>query len=232
MRNRLVLSLAVGATAALFGNAPAGAATAPKGLQRLAAEQTQLWENGIAAQTPLSPTTCTRGSAHDDDVVFLPVLTQFGVANNALTVSCTVRRDSDLVLDVGGAILTEDANVCTADPATDPCYKVNGVDTPFRPATLPAIGAQILTDFAPFATATLDGKALPAQRILTSVFPLCIPADAFQYQDSMNLGHPGVLAAAYAGDKVVIDHLRKGRHTIVVTNSAFGSSITYHLTVR
>jgi hypothetical protein len=235
MKRRLTLAIGLSAMTALigFGMTPAhaegkgtpGNAGTPGKLARLAAEQSQAWEHDIATFPGLSPTTCVR-SKLDHEVVMLPVLT--GFVASPLAVSCTVGREDHLLLDVGGSILWEDAKECGTEP--EPCYPVNGTPTPFRPDTLSAIASQVIADLSPFGQATLDGRTVK-YRTLQTTFTLPVPTDAFNYADSEAVGHPGTLAAAYAGQKVLLDELRRGTHTILVHNN-FGFDITYTITVR
>ncbi len=161
-------------------------------LAELAAKQSQAWENGLTATTPLSSDTCLRTDGH---VVLAPVMTDR--STNFATVSCTIGARDRLLVDLGGFVPTEDANECGDFPGA--CFAVNDVDTPFRPDTLVPIAGAINDLFGPFAVSTLDGQPLVGETLAVGPFKLRIPRDAPQYQDSVRLGHPGRLAASYAG---------------------------------
>jgi len=230
MRKRWFTALAVGAVSALAASVPASAVQGPRNLYKLANEQTQVWLNSLPSHSPVSG-ACVR-SGTDSEVVLLPEMTPDALVVAPSPVSCSVSRHDELLLDLGGSVLTQDAHVCTEVP--DPCYPVNGVDKPFTPGNLDAIATQILADFGPFGSATLDGRVLRSRPLVTPVFTATIPLSdpkLSQYTDSEAVGTPGFLATNYAGSKVLIDGLGKGRHTIVETNRLFGVVITYQITV-
>jgi hypothetical protein len=235
MRKRWFIGAAVGVVASLVGVVPAHAVQGERELFGIANEQTQWWQDSYGTGYSLSGNGFCTHSTRDPHVVFLPVMEPPGAGQN-LSSSCPVSRKDKVLLDGFGAVLTEDNHVCS--DFVGACYPVFDkrtrtlVDTPYRPSTLEAIGAQILKDLGPPGTATLDGRPLDIERLVTPVFTMRIYNIAPNYADSEALGHPGSLAGNYAGGKVLIEHLSPGIHTIVATSNWFaGTTITHTLIV-
>lgn len=101
------------------------------------------------------------------------------------------------------------------------------------------------------STAYLDTRAnaIEPVSILTDLFTVSVnksftrkvncpvngePTLSF-YEESVQLGHPGTLAAAYIGKKAYIAGLSEGRHVIVLDQSFQGEhtrTLTYVVTVK
>jgi len=80
----------------------------------------------------------------------------------------------------------------------------------------------------------VDGNAVSGTQVSTPAFTAkVIPPSGQLWQDSVDLGHPGTLAASYCGWKAEVP-LRQGRHVIRVdlSNVAGASThFTYNITV-
>jgi hypothetical protein len=213
-RALLIIGLAlacVGVTAA-----PADATTGPQRLQRLAAVQTQaLFRFYNGQPQTASPPTCKRAKHlyGRPGLLVLPTLS-FGSGN--ATFSCRTRAHAVLV-DLGGFIVTEDARGDTYTLADDEVLT-------FTRANLPRICDDALR-FIPPAPATLDGHPVVGTAVATGNFRVQVNPGADNtpgsplYQDSIDVGHPGVLTACYTGYKALIP-VTPGRHILSVDLSA------------
>jgi hypothetical protein len=206
------------------------AASGPKPLQRLAAAQSQLLFRFYNGQPqPASPPTCSRSAERGQRTLLLPTLS-FGSGD--ATFDCTTRSHAVLV-DLAGALATEDAR-------GDTWTLADGEVLDFSRANLPRICDDVLR-FIPPATATLDNAAITPTAVVTRNFRVQVnpgadnsPGASPFYQDSVDLGHPGRLAACFSGYKALVP-VRPGHHVITVDLSAIvgvPTEFTYNLTVK
>jgi hypothetical protein len=200
------------AVAAIFAAVPcaAHADTGPRSAQLLAVAQTELvFLNLTQPQQVASPAACDRGQPAFG-VFGLFMLPQYVSGTGDHTFDCRLKT-RNVLLDLGSAAATEDATANTYTLA-------GGTELLFRPKTLERICDDVLaTGFTAPAPATLDGKPISGVAVSTPAFPVPVHRGAPPplWQDSVDVGHPGRLAASYCGWKA---HLRltPGRHTIVV----------------
>jgi hypothetical protein len=190
--------------------AAAHADTGPKRTQLLAVAQTELvFLNLTQPQQVASPASCDRGQP-SFGVFGLFMLPQYVSGTGDFTFDCKLKT-RNVLLDLGSAAATEDA--------TDNTYTLaDGTELPFRPKTLERICDDVLaTGFTAPAPATLDGKPISGTAVSTPAFPVLVHrgAPAPLWQDSVDVGHAGRLAASYCGWKAQLK-LSPGRHTIVV----------------
>jgi hypothetical protein len=209
----------------------AQAASGPNRLQRLAADQTQLlfrFYNG-QPQTA-SPPTCRQrqGNRHRHRVLLLPTLS-FGSGNATFTCKTHARA---ALIDLAGATVTEDHR-------GDTWTLENGEILDFARANLPRICDDVLR-FIPAASATLDNVAITPTPVVTRNFNVRVNPGADNnpggplYQDSIDLGHPGRLAACYSGYKALVP-ISRGHHVIHVDLSVIvgaPTEFTYDLIVK
>jgi hypothetical protein len=201
------------AVAAIFAAVPcaAHADTGSKTAQVLAVAQTELvFLNLTQPDQVASPASCDRGQPAFG-VLGLFMLPQYVSGTGDFTFDCKLKTRNVLV-DLGSAAATEDAGDNTYTLA-------NGTELPFRPKTLERICDDVLaTGFTAPAPATLDGKPISgAFRASTPAFPVLVHRGAPPplWQDSLDVGHAGRLAASYCGWKAQL-RLSPGRHTLVV----------------
>jgi hypothetical protein len=200
------------AVAAIFAAIPcaAHADTGPRSAQLLAVAQTELvFLNLTQPQQVASPASCDRGQP-SSGVFGLFMLPQYVSGTGDYTFDCKLRT-RNVLLDLGSAAATEDA--------TDNTYTLaDGTALPFRPKTLERICDDVLaTGFTAPAPATLDGKPISGTAVSTPAFPVLVHrgAPAPLWQDSIDVGHAGRLAASYCGWKAQL-RLSPGRHVITV----------------
>ena len=248
MRRRMWAVIALAIAVMTSWASPAEAATGPATLQRLAAAQTQLlfrYYNGppqVAA-----PSTCNQGQAgHDGDTrgqyrtedgggrgrVFLLPTLSFG--NGDETFWCKMEATAVLV-DLGGSVATEDKR-----PDTSFYLLKDGEKLTFTRHNLPRICDDALRFFPTSAPATVDNRVLNGTPVSTTTFMVKVHPGTLAhpnvpyYQDSIDLGHPGSLAACYVGQKAIVP-LKAGRHIIkVMLTGADGvtpTRFTYHIEV-
>ena len=204
----------------------AEASTGPVRLQLLAEAQTNLLLSQYhGPPQAASPAKCNMGQDPEGvaGVFLLPTLS-FGSGD--LTFTCQVETGSVLV-DLGGAVATEDARGDTYQTAS-------GEVLLFTRANLVRICDDALRFFPAAAPATVDGNAVSGTQVSTPAFTAkVIPPSGQFWQDSVDLGHPGKLAASYCGWKAEVP-LRQGRHVIRVdlTDAAGAPThFTYNITV-
>jgi hypothetical protein len=174
------------------------------------------------------PERCDR-RAVVDGVLLLPVHTgQPGTA----TVRCRARGADKVLVDLGGYVVSEDDNGVAAG------YPVGGVVLAFTRENLEAICGQLVLDIGPqegplpgSATLTARGRERPisGKPVSTPVFRLRVePGSLGEYAESVELGHPGRIAAVFCGWKALVP-LERGTNTIVVDLDPFapGTTITY-----
>ena len=205
----------------------AEASTGPVRLQLLAEAQTNLLLSQYhGPPQAASPAKCNMGQDPEGvaGVFLLPTLS-FGSGD--LTFTCQVETGSVLV-DLGGAVATEDARA-------DNTYETaSGEVLLFTRANLERICDDALRFFPAAAPATVDGNAVSGTQVSTPAFTAkVIPPSGQLWQDSVDLGHPGKLAASYCGWKAEVP-LRQGRHVIRVDLSEAAGApthFTYNITV-
>jgi hypothetical protein len=201
------------AIAAIFAAIPsaAHADTGPRSAQVLAIAQTELvFLNLNQPDQVASPASCDRGQP-SFGVLGLFMLPQYVSGTGDYTFDCKLKT-RNVLLDLGSAAATEDA--------TQNSYTLaDGTELLFRPKTLERICDDVLaTGFTAPAPATLDGKPISgAFAVSTPAFPVPVHRGAPPplWQDSIDVGHAGRLAASYCGWKAQL-RLSPGRHTIVV----------------
>jgi hypothetical protein len=202
-------AVAIAAVAAALP-AAAHADTGPKRTQLLAVAQTELvFLNLTQPQQVASPASCDQGQP-SRGVFGLFMLPQYVSGTGDFTFDCKLKT-RDVLLDLGSAAATEDA--------TDNTYTLaDGTELPFRPKTLERICDDVLaTGFTAPAPATLDGRPISGTAVSTPAFPVLVHRGAPPplWQDSIDVGHPGRLAASYCGWKAQLK-LSPGRHVITV----------------
>jgi len=215
---RTTCTAAVGLVVVLA--ATAGASTGPPRLQHRAIAQTKLLFQHLEGPQTASPATCNEGQRPSGTrgAFLLPTLS-FG--SGPATFNCRVSARV-VVLDLGGAIATE-------DDRGDVWTTAEGVDLLFTRANLERICDDVLPRFYPSAApATLDSHPIRGTAVSTRAFNVRVSPDAPVpfYQDSIDLGHPGRLAASYCGWKAEIP-LRRGRHVIKVDLTGVAGPDTY-----
>lgn len=196
------------------------------------------WEALAAAQTQqlfrfyegepqvVSPENC-REAGYKRGVFLLPTLS-FNAGDR--TFWCSL-KSGRVLLDLGGIVVSEDNNF-----ATDGGFPLaNGESVPFDVENLPQICDEVLQlfQYQP-SPGSLDGKPLKPTLVTTGNFEVSVDPGFTNYEESVDLGHPGRLTACYAGWKSLSD-LRPGYHRITVDLSAIAapsSVLTYHLFVR
>jgi len=202
-------AVAIAAVAAAIP-AAAHADTGPKRTQLLAVAQTELvFLNLTQPQQVASPASCDRGQP-PSGVLGLFMLPQYVSGTGDSTFDCKLKT-RNVLLDLGSAAATEDATGNTYTLA-------DGSELPFRPKTLERICDDVLaTAFTAPAPATLDGNPISGVAVSTPAFPVLVHRGAPPplWQDSIDVGHAGRLAASYCGWKAQLK-LTPGRHTIVV----------------
>jgi hypothetical protein len=208
----------------------AQAASGPKRLQRLAGDQTQLlfrFYNG-QPQTASPPTCSQRQSRRHRHVLLLPTLS-FGSGDATFTCKTHARR---VFIDLGGFTVTEDHRGDTYELA-------DGEILDFARANLPRICDDALR-LVTAAPATLDNVAIVPTPVATRNVIVRVNPGADNnpggplYQDSIDLGHPGRLAACFTGYKALVP-ISRGHHVIHVDLSAIvgaPTEFTYHLVVK
>jgi hypothetical protein len=225
VRSRIIVAAALALAVALPG--VAHASTGPKRLQLLAAGQTELLFAYLTGPQAASPARCDQGQPPSGFLgeFFLPTLS-FGSGDATFVCRITARN---VVLDLGGALASEDARGDTWTTA-------DGTQLLFTRRNLERICDDVLRVFPAAAPATLDGKPISGTQVSTPAIPVLVHRGAPEplYQDSVDLHHPGVLAASYCGWKTEL-RLTPGHHVIVtdLTDAAGAPThFTYDITVR
>jgi hypothetical protein len=229
MLRRIPTFLAVLLAALITLAAPAAATPSPSGkglLRSLAAGQNQqLFRYYYGRPQVASPQDCDAARSRNH-VEFLPSLS-FGAGSADFTCHLSARK---VVVDLGGLIATEDAR-------GDTYTLSDGEELTYTEANLERICADAVRYLSAPAPATLDGSPVTGSLVVTRVFEVPVnpaannPPDAPYYQDSVDLGHPGRLAACYVGYKALL-YLSPGEHTLSVDLSDYvgpGSTFTYTL---
>lgn len=207
MRSRIVVTV-VGVTLVVMTANVAQASTGPKRVQLFAAAQTALLFAHLTGPQVASPARCNEGQSPSGFLgeFLLPSLS-FGSGDATFRCRITARR---AVLDLGGAIATEDARGDTWTTADKQKLL-------FTRSNLERICDDVLRLFPSPAPATLDGRPLGGTQVSTPAFPVVVrrTAPSPYWQDSVDLGHPGLLFASYCGWKAEVP-LGRGEHTIDV----------------
>lgn len=235
-RGTFVLTVAVLASLSWGAVGPADAARGPERLQRLAKAQSKLYA-AFDTDAGVSPSVCGRGQGRNGvhGTFLLPVFAQPPTVPEPKTLRCrtTARR---VLVDAGGFVATEDLN--------GPSYPLpfpGGDLVAFNRRNLEPICDDIVDNLLPAlnvspAPIRVDGRRRGAVGVATPWFRARFsPTLEAEYQGSIDLGHPGRLAAAFCGYKSLV-HLRPGRHVIRVDYSAIagkpGTVYTYRIAVR
>jgi hypothetical protein len=217
----------VGGAIALLSAGAASASTGPVHLQRRAEQQTKLLFRELTAPTQIaSPATCNEGQRPDGiaGVFMLPTLS-FGSGDATFTCHVTTHR---VLVDLGGDVATEDKRGDTYTTA-------DGQVLLFTRRNLESICNDALRFFPSPAPATVDSTPVGGTQVSTPAFEVAVNpnAPAPYWQDSVDLGHPGRLAASYCGWKTTI-RLTTGQHVIQVDLSGVTGApthFTYDITV-
>lgn len=227
MRSRLIAAAAIGAVLVLPG--AARASSGPVRLQVLAAAQTVYLFSHLTGVQSASPRVCGAGQPSSGFLGFflLPTLS-FSPGDQTFDCRITTRT---VVLDLSGSTATEDAN------ADAPWVFEDGTELLFLPRNLERICDDVQPRIFPRPSpATLDGKTIAGTAVTTPAFPVPIhrTAPLTFWEDSVKVGHPGVLASTFCGWKAEV-RLTRGTHVILVNHSAlFGGASTrfrYNITV-
>jgi hypothetical protein len=135
-----------------------------------------------------------------------------------------------VVLDLSGTTAIEDASDV-------PYVFADGTELLFRRPNLERICDDVGPRFFPeLSPATLDGQPIGGTAVTTRWFlvPIHRTAPLTFWDDSVTLGHPGVLASTFCGWKAELT-LTRGEHVIRVDHSdLFGGTSTkfrYNITV-
>jgi hypothetical protein len=222
MRCRLIVTAAIGLALVLPG--AARASSGPVRLQALAAAQTVYLFAHLTGVQTASPRVCGEGQPSSGFLGFflLPTLS-FSPGDQTFDCRITTRT---VALDLGGGIVTQDANQAA------PWEFADGSTALFTPGNLERICDDVQTRFVPApAPATLDGRPISGTAVTTPPFPVPVrrSAPGTYWADSVAVGHPGVLAAAYCGWKAELA-LTRGRHVITVDHSAAFGGVSTHFT--
>lgn len=218
--------VAVAGVVAVLSAGMADAFSGPRPVQERAEAQTKLLFRELKGPQTASPATCNEGQRPEGIMgeFILPTLS-FGSGNASFT--CRVTAHVAL-LDLGGAIATEDDR--------DDTYTTAGGDVlRFTRGNLERICDDALRFFPAPAPATVDSNPVSGTQVSTPVFEVKVnpTAPVPFWQDSVDLGHPGTLAAAYCGWKAEVP-LDVGRHVIEVNLSDVAGAPThfsYNITV-
>lgn len=204
---------------------PADAAVGPRRLQRLAQAQTALLLSTYVNGQLTSPATCDHSQRRmRHGTTLLPTLS---FTSGDATLTCRL-KSGRVLLDLGGIVISEDA---TGDTYT----LTDQRKLTFARGNLEGISDDVLATLGGPAPATLDGKPITTG-VAVSTAPVVarVRRDSGHfYQDSVALGHPGRLAASFAGWKTKL-RLRPGYHVMVVDLAAVAgkpTTLTYRLWV-
>lgn len=230
-------AVAIGVPAAVANATPRG----PADLQQDAVIQSIWWSDMLdttpAGHYSTSPLGCDARQPGKLRNFYLPVNVGPAIDGDpmSITLNCDVSQGRPVVLDLGGFIPFEDNNFDSTDPFT---YWLIGTEkVPFTASNLGRICDDIIaTDIGEFSTSTarLDGRLLSKTLVVTPNFDLQPrPGNLLgAYEESIELGHRGRLAAAYCGYKAKITNLSRGLHRLVLTVGASGRTIRYNIHVR
>ncbi len=219
VKARMIGTVIVAALSVAVSGGVAEAASGPIGLQRDAQAQTELlFDHYFGPPQNASPVACDEGHGAKGSLgeFLLPTLS-FGSGDASFT--CHIRTHR-VVLDLGGAIATEDKRGDTYTTA-------GGQVLLFTRANLQAICDDVLRFYPSGAPATVDNNPVTGSQLSTTVFSVDANHGASPYyQDSVDLGHPGRVAACFAGWKAEIP-LTRGHHLIQVDLSAAAGAPTH-----
>ena len=211
MRCRFIATVVIVLALALPGSA--GAASGPKRVQALAAAQTVYLFAHLTGEQSASPRVCGAGQPSSGFFGFflLPTLS-FSPGDQNFDCRITTRT---VVLDLSGSTVSEDTNVDA------PYVFQDGTKLLFQRRNLERIcddvGPRFFREPSP---ATLDGKPIAGTAVTTPPFlvPIHRTAPLTFWQDSVNLGHPGVLSSTFCGWKAELK-LTRGEHVIRVDHT-------------
>ncbi|HET9648285.1 MAG TPA: hypothetical protein VFP34_08650 [Microlunatus sp.] len=203
----------------------ADASTGPPAIQQLASQQTALLLSRYSEGQTASPTVCSEGqSAHGTQGVFLLPTLSFNPGDVRFTCRLHTQR---VLVDLGGYVVTEDASGST-------WTTVDGYDLTFSRDNLEQICDDVLRLLPAPAPAIIDNHPITGIQVATAPITSRIrPSAGALWQDSVNLGHPGTLAASFCGWKAEL-RLPPGPHHITVdlTDIAGGQThLTYDIDV-
>ena len=228
MSRRLVAIASIGLALAL--PAAARAATGPVRLQGLAAAQTVYLFAHLTGTQTASPRVCGQDQPSSGFLGFflLPTLS-FNSGDAAFDCHITTHT---VVLDLGGAIVSQDAN------QDAPWTFADGSTALFTPGNLERICDDVQARFVTSPSpATLDGTPIGGTAVTTPPFPVPVrrTAPGTYWADSVAVGHPGSLAATFCGWKAELS-LSRGRHVITVDHTGLfdpthPTHFTYNITV-
>jgi hypothetical protein len=226
MRCRFIATVVIVLALAVPGSA--GAASGPKRVQALAAAQTVYLFAHLTGEQSASPRVCGAGQPSSGFFGFflLPTLS-FSPGDQSFYGRISTRT---VVLDLSGTTAIEDAS--------DVPYEfADGTKLLFRRPNLERICDDVRPRFFPEPSpATLDGQPIGGTAVTTRWFlvPIHRTAPLTFWDDSVALGHPGVLASTFCGWKAELT-LTRGEHVIRVDHShLFGGTSTkfrYNITV-
>jgi hypothetical protein len=227
---RILASVCAAALLVGLSGVTADASTGPPRLQQLAQAQTDLLLANYVNGNVASPATCSEGQGPRgfEGVFLLPSLS-FAKAGGNASFTCRIDTRSVLV-DLFGAVATEDHR-------GDIYNLADGTPLLFTRSNLETICDDVLARFyTTAAPAFVDGHPITGVGVSTRAFNGRVnPAAGLLYQDSVDLLHPGRLAAAYCGHKAVV-RLSPGHHRIIVKFSDFFDGLptifTYDITVK
>ena len=231
MKMRLLGAFGLMALLMTFVSPAAHAAAGSSSFQRLAAAQTQLLFKYFDGPSQIaSPRTCNQGQ--DDEgfhgVFLLPTKIS---SHGDRSFQCNIEAKAVLV-DLGGGFASEDKR-------GDTYTLTNGKVLTFKKSVLPRICDDAIRYFPKSAPATIDNRKITGTKVITTNFTVKInPGSASSpnapfYQDSVDLGHAGSLAACYFGHKAIVP-LSPGHHVIRVdlTSISPATHFTYNINVE
>jgi hypothetical protein len=225
MRCRFIATVVIVLALAVPGSA--GAASGPKRVQALAAAQTVYLFAHLTGEQSASPRVCGAGQPSSGFFGFflLPTLS-FSPGDQRFDCRISTRT---VVLDLSGTTAIEDAS--------DVPYVLDGTELLFRRPNRERICDDVGPRFFPEPSpARLDGQPIGGTAVTTRWFlvPIHRTAPLTFWDDSVALGHPGVLASTFCGWKAELT-LTRGEHVIRVDHShLFGGISTkfrYNITV-
>ena len=229
MRCRFIATVVIVLALALPGSAVA--ASGPKRVQALAAAQTVYLFAHLTGEQSASPRVCGAGqpSSGFSGFFLLPTVS-FSPGDQNFDCRITTRT---VVLDLSGSTVTEDTN------ADAPYVFEDGTELLFQPRNLERICDDVGPRFFPEPSpATLDGKPIAGTAVTTPPFlvPVHRTAPLTFWEDSVKLGHPGVLVSTFCGSKAVLK-LTRGKHVILVDHTHLFregefTRFRYNITVR
>ena len=231
MKKRLLSTFGVIAMLMTFMSPAAHATAGPSSLRRLAVAQTQLLFKYFDGPSQIaSPRSCNQGQS-DEGVHGVFLLPTKIASHGDRSFQCNIEAKAVLV-DLGGGFASEDKR-------GDTYTLKNGKVLLFKKADLPRICDDAIRYFPTSAPATVDNRKITGTTVITANFTVKVnPGSASSpnapfYQDSVDLGHAGSLAACYFGHKAIVP-LSPGHHVIRVDLSSISPAthFTYNINVK